>query len=85
MNYLDFEKQEKGYEPFRVTKESVKKNIGRRICYVDYVEPNRGTYFVRYGTLHSMRYSRLSLDDMNKEVDVRDIKECGIEIINEVK
>lgn len=75
---LDFENQEKGYKPFSVTRENIKANIGKRICYVDFVEPNRGTYFVRYGTIHSIRYSRLFLDDMNKEVDIRDIKEAGI-------
>jgi hypothetical protein len=78
--YLDFEKYEKGYKPFILDRENVKANIGKRICYIDYVEPYRGTYFVRYGTIHSIRYSRLFLDDMNKEVDIRDIKEAGIEI-----
>ena len=77
---LDFEKDEKGYEPFVVNKENVRLNIGKKICYVDYVEPYRGTYFVRYGTIHSIRYSRLFLNDMDKEVDVRDIKEAGIKI-----
>ena len=36
--------------------------------------------FVRFGTIHSVRYSRLFLNDMNKEVDIRDIKEAGIKI-----
>lgn len=80
--YLDFENEEKGYKPFTLTKENIRANIGKTICYVDYVEPYRGAYFVRYGTIHSIRYSRLFLDDMNKEVDVRDIKECGIKIEN---
>ena len=79
-NLLDFDKQEKGYKPFKVNKDNVRSNVGKRICYVDYVEPNRGTYFVRYGVLHSIRYSRLFLDDMNKEIDIRNIKEAGIEI-----
>jgi len=78
--YLDFEKEEKGYRPFVVNKDNVRANIGNRICYVDFVEPYRGTYFVRYGTIHSIRYSRLFLDDMNKEVDIRNIKEAGIQI-----
>ena len=77
---LDFDNQEKGYQPFKVTKENIKANIGKKICYVDYVEPNRGTYFVRFGTIHSVRYSRLFLNDMEKEVDIRDIKEAGIKI-----
>ena len=78
--YLDFEKDEKEYKPFVVNKENVRANIGKRICYVDFVEPYRGTYIVRYGIIHSIRYSRLFLDDMSKEVDVRDIKEAGIQI-----
>ena len=78
--YLDFEKDEKGFKPFQVTRENIKANVGKRICYVDYVEPYRGTYFVRYGTIHSIKYSRLFMDDMNKEVDIRDIKEAGIKI-----
>jgi hypothetical protein len=77
---LDFDNQEKGYQPFKITKENIKANIGKKICYVDYVEPNRGTYFVRFGTIHSVRYSRLFLNDMEKEVDIRDIKEAGIKI-----
>jgi hypothetical protein len=81
-NLLDFEneKYEKGLKPFKVTKENIRANIGKRICYVDYVEPYRGTYFVRYGTIHSIRYSRLFLDDMVREVDIRKIIEAGIEI-----
>ena len=84
MKLLDFEseKHEKGYEKFCPTKANLKENIGRRICYVDYVEPNRGTYFVRYGVIHSIRYSVLFLDDMNREVDIRNIKECGIQILS---
>lgn len=77
---LDFEKEEKGYKPFVVNRKNVKANIGKRICYVDYIEPYRGTYFVRYGTIHSIHYSRIFLDDMSKEVDIRSIKEAGIQI-----
>lgn len=77
---LDFENQEKGYEKFIVNKENVRANIGKWICYVDYIEPYRDSYFVRYGQIHSIRYSKLYLDDMNKEVDIRDIKEAGIKI-----
>jgi hypothetical protein len=78
--YLNFEKEEKGFELFEPTKENLKANIGKRICYVDFVEPYRGTYFVRYGRIHSMKYSRLYLNDGDREIDVRDIIECGIEI-----
>jgi len=77
---LNFEKDEKGYRPFVVTRDNVKANIGKMICYVNYIEPNIGTYFVRYGTIHSIRYSRLFLDNMDKEVDIRSIREAGIKI-----
>lgn len=82
--YLDFENEEKGFKPFSVSKESVKANIGKHICYVDYVEPHRGTYFVRYGVIHSIRYSQLFLDDMSRQVDIRDIKEAGIRVDDNV-
>lgn len=80
--YLDFEdkKREKGYKPFNLTKENIKSNIGKRVCYVDFVEPHRGTYFVRYGTIHSLRYSTLYMNDMERSVNIRNVKECGIEI-----
>jgi hypothetical protein len=82
---LDFENQEKGYEPFMVTRENIEANIGKKICYVDFVEPYRGTYFVRYGVIHSIRHSRIFLNDMEKEVDIRDIKEAGIEVQTQTK
>lgn len=78
--YLDFEKEEKGYEPFTLTRENLKKNIGKVICYVDYVEPNRGTYFVRYGRIHSINRNKLFLNDMDRVIDIRNIKEAGIKI-----
>ncbi len=82
MKYLDFEneKYEKGYKEFYPKRENIKQNIGKKICYVDRVDPNRGYFSVQYGVIHSIRYSRLFLNDMEKEVDIRDIKECGIEI-----
>lgn len=78
--YLNFEKEEKGYKPFEVTRQNIKKNIGKRICYVDYVEPNRGSYFVRYGVIESIRYSYLYFSNGSSEVDIRNIKEAGIEL-----
>lgn len=78
--YLDFEKEEKGYEPFQITRENIRANIGKIICYVDRVDSYRGYYSVHYGKIHSIRYSILYLDDMDKEVDIRDIKEAGIKI-----
>lgn len=78
--YLDFEKEEKGYQRFYVNRENVRANIGKTICYVDRVDPYRGYYTVHYGIIHSIRYSRLFLNNMEHEVDIRDIKEAGIKI-----
>jgi hypothetical protein len=79
---LDFEneKYEKGYEKFYPSRENIRKNIGKKICFVTYVDPHRGNYTVKYGVIDSVRYSRLFLNGGNDEVDIRDIKECGIEI-----
>ena len=77
---LNFEKEEKGYKSFSINPQSVKDNKGKMICYVDFVEPYRGTYFVRYGKLYSLKKGILFLDDGEREVSVRKIKECGIKI-----
>lgn len=79
-NLLDFENNEKGYKPFQLSYENIKANIGKKICYVDFVEPHRGTYFVRYGVIYGVRYSKLILNDGEKSIYIRDVKECGIEI-----
>lgn len=82
---LDFEneKHEKGYKHLPVSRENFRANIGKKICYVDFVEPHRGTYFVRYGTIHSVKYSTLYLDGGDRQVEIRKIKECGIEILTQ--
>ncbi|QHB38621.1 hypothetical protein filifjonk91_gp004 [Flavobacterium phage vB_FspS_filifjonk9-1] len=79
MYLLNFEKEEQGFTKFYATRENIKANIGKRICYVDRVDPHRGYFSVQYGIIHSIRYSTLYLNDMDKEVDIRDIKDCGIE------
>lgn len=81
--YLDFEddKYEKGYKPFTLTVENIKANVGKRICYVDFVEPYRGTYFVRYGVIHSIKRNTLYLNEGDKEINIKNIKECGIQIL----
>ena len=33
--YLDYENQEKGYKKFELTKENIRANVGKQICYVD--------------------------------------------------
>lgn len=80
--YLDYENQEKGYKKFELTKENIRANVGKQICYVDKrtIDRYRGYYNVDYGIIHSVKYSRLFLDDANREVDVRDVVECGIKI-----
>lgn len=80
MNLLNFDDQEKGYEPFIVTKESIKANIGRTICYVDFVDRYRGTYFVRYGIISGVKKSMLLLNDCQNSVDIKKIKQAGIKI-----
>lgn len=84
-HYLDFEneKYEKGYKPFStlfLDSKSIKKYIGKKICFVTSVDRYRGYYTVKYGVIHSKRYSTLYLNDGDDSVDVRNIKECGIEI-----
>ncbi len=82
--YLDFEndKYEKGFEPFYLSKEKVRANIGKRICFVRRwsIDPHRGYYKVEHATIHSIRYSTLYTNEGNDSIDVRDVVECGIEI-----
>ena len=79
-NILDFNNQENGYERLAPSPENFKKNIGKTICYVDFIEPYRGTFFVRYATIHSVIRNRLFVNDGHNEVDIRDIIDCGIKI-----
>lgn len=82
MKYLNFQKEEKGYEYFNLTRENIRANVGLSICFVDKrtICRHRGYYHVNYGLIHSIRYSRIFLDDGDREVDIRDIVECGIKI-----
>lgn len=81
MNLLDFNNQEKGFKKFELSKDNIKANIGKRICYVDFVEKYRGTYFVRYGTIYGLKRNYIVLEaDGSKLVEIKKIKECGIEI-----
>lgn len=81
---IDFENEYTGYKRFHVNRENIKANLGKRIVYVDRID-NRGQYFIRGGTIHSIRYSCLYLDDMNREVDIRSIREAGIELTEDEK
>lgn len=87
MKYLDFNKQEKGYEKFDLSKENVKANVGRQICYVDRrsIDPHRGYYNVDYGILHSTHYSRCMLNEGHDSIDMKNIIECGIQIKTDKK
>jgi hypothetical protein len=83
--YLDFENEELGFESFYPTRENIRANIGRQICFVDHrsVCRHRGYYRVEYGIIDSIRYSQLLLDGGNNSVDIRDIVECGIKIVTD--
>ena len=80
MKYLDFEKEEKGYEPFSLSRENIKANIGRQIVYVDkaWVDRYRGYYKVETGIIQRVYYNRLYLEDVENYIDIRDVLECGI-------
>lgn len=85
MSWLIFDKPgrfEYGYKPFKLTKESIKANKGKRIVYVrsQDIDARRGLAFPRYARIHDKYYSSLLIDDGNNSVDMRDIIECGIEI-----
>lgn len=84
MSWLNFEdeKFEKGFAPFELSSENIKKNQGKRIVYLRRkdVDANRGYAFPKYGKIHKKHYSQLLLDDGHNSVDIRDIIECGIEI-----
>lgn len=83
MSYLNFEDErfEKGYTYFKLTRENIKANIGKRIVYLRNrdVDPYRGTAFPRYGTIKGIRYSQIMFDN-DDSIDMRDVIECGIEV-----
>lgn len=83
MKWLDFdnEKYEKGYKPFKLTAENIRKNVGKKIVYLRLqdVDVARGYCFPKYGVIMEKRYSQLIFENHNS-VDIRDVIECGIEI-----
>jgi len=85
--YLNFDKQEKGYKPFSLTKENVKANVGKYIVYLRKcdVDENRGYAYPRFAKLHDMKYSQVILDEGFDSIDKRDVIECGIKIEEELK
>lgn len=81
-NWLNFEKEEKGYKPFTLTTQSIRENVGKKICYLrkrDIVS-SRGICFTRFATLHSKKYSQIFINNGHDSIDIRDVVECGIEI-----
>lgn len=83
MMYLDFEneKWQKGYEPFRLTRENIKANIGKKICYLlsRDIDHARGWFNVRYGRIHSLRRNELFLNEGHDSISIRNVVEAGIE------
>lgn len=77
-NLIDFEKEFPQFERIQLTREEVKKNVGKYLIFVDRIDPNRGHYRIEGGTIDGMRYNRIFLNDYGKEVDLRDIKDAGI-------
>lgn len=82
MSWLNFDKEEKGYQKFLITKNSVLANKGKRIVYLRKwdVDKYRGYAFPKYATIHSLYYRQLIINDNSDRVDCRDILEIGIEI-----
>jgi hypothetical protein len=80
--WLNFDKQEKGYREFLLTKENVKANRGKQIVYLRKfdIDENRGYAYPRYAKLHDMKYSQVLLDEGFDSIDKRDVVECGIKI-----
>ena len=83
--YLDFEneKYEKGFKPFSLTRDNIKKNIGKRICFVRRwpIDRYRGYYKVEFARMYGIRYSELYInEEKDNSIDIRDVVECGIEI-----
>lgn len=73
MVYLD-----KGTQIHR-DRDTLKKYIGKYICYVTTrdVDRNRGFVFPRFGTIESIRYSTLYFDNGN-QIDIRDLLEVSV-------
>lgn len=80
-NYLNFNKQEKGYTHISPSITWFKEHIGTDIVYVcrKDVDDRRGYVFPRYGKIYSVRYNTIYFDaDMARSIDKRDILEMGI-------
>lgn len=84
MRYLDFEKEEKGFKELTLNIAEFKKNIGKKICFVNKrrICKHRGWYDISYGTIAGTYYNTIYLNDYNDSIDLRDIAEAGIKIEN---
>jgi hypothetical protein len=80
--YLDFEKQEKGYENLPLSINIFKQKINCQICYVNSrrIDKYRGNYSVEYGVIESTRYNTIYFTN-GSEIDIRDIAQAGIKTI----
>lgn len=80
--YLNFDKQEKGYERVYTSAEFFKSNIGKRIVYITSreVDSNRGYAFPKYGIISKVIRNRVIIGDGSDDVRMWDIIECGIKI-----
>lgn len=81
MFWLKFDKQELGFKEFKITRQSIKENKGKRIVYVTNREIDRirGYAFPRYATISEPYRNQVLFENGDSEY-IKDIIECGIEI-----
>lgn len=77
-NLINIETEFTEYERIQPDRKALKKLIGRKVIYVDRVDPHRGYYRVEMGVICEVRYSRMYLNDYGKEADIRDIRDIAI-------
>lgn len=82
--YLDFdnEKYQKGYELLELNSTNARSYIGKKICYLlsSDMDNHRGSFFVNYATIHSVRRNRIFIRDGSDEFSLRNLLEAGIKI-----
>lgn len=80
--WLNFDKQEKGYERISVSKDKLKSLMGKRIVYITSrdVDSLRGYCFPRFGVVSGFYRNRVLLNDSDKDVDIKSIIEAGVKI-----
>lgn len=80
--YLDFDKQEKGYQRISPSKDLFKERKGEYIVYItsENIDRHRGYAFPRYAKIHGVKRNSVIIDEYGQSVSIRDIIECGIKI-----